>query len=271
MKTITLRIPYESRSDVFKVVPFGDIHAGTVFCREDKVRAKAKEIKNDPFTYWVGMGDFGEFIPPKDKRFDAQVLSDGDWLKKKDIAASQEEWICDIFSPIKDKCLGLIMGNHEVSIQRDNNHDIFGHLVSRLGVKDLGYSCFYRLMFDRGGSVTTVTFHIEHGSGGAQTEGGKAMRLYKSMCGFEADIYLMGHLHDVKILPISYLSMTLNGEIKEKSKVGCITGCWYATYTDADNPSYAEQKGYSPTNMGCPVIEITPDKREMQAVHKKIF
>ena len=270
MKKETLRIPYRSRKDVFKLYPIGDIHAGTVFCAEDKIRQKVQEIKNEPHALWVGMGDYCEFITPKDKRFDAQVIDEG-WVEKDDIANSQAKWMIKLLDPIKDKCIGLLTGNHEISIHQQNNQNVFKQLCDGLKVKALGYSCFYRLNFSRGGAVTTVTCHFEHGSGGAQTEGGKAMRLYKSMSGFEADIYGVGHLHDVKILPITYIGLTDHMEIKAKTKVGALTGCWYRTYADGDNPSYAEQKGYSPTNLGCPVFEITPDKRVISAVHHKIF
>jgi len=275
MKTLTLRIPYESRGDVFKFIPLGDIHGGTVFCREKKVRAKVKEIKDDPFALWAGLGDYGEFITPKDKRFDAQVIAP--WVSRHDIASCEEDWIVDLLSPIRDKCIGLIEGNHEVSHGNDNNHDIYGHLIKRLGVPELGYSCFYQIIFERlGGTSTAIMFHIEHGSGSASTEGGKAMRLYKSICAFSADVYLMGHLHDVKFNPISYMSMDTKpsaepNAVKEIGKIAALTGCYFASYADAPTPSYAEQKGYPPTNMGSPTIEICPDKREMSTVYKKVF
>lgn len=275
MKTITIRIPYTSRMDVFRFVPFGDIHTGTQFCREKKAREKVREIYNDPFCFWIGMGDYGEFIGPRDKRFDAQQISP--WVAKQDIAASQEDWLVDLLSPIRHKCLGLTKGNHEVSIQEQANHDIYGHLLKRLGANELGYSCFIQVIFERcGGTHTSIMFHVEHGSGGATTEGGKAMRLYKSMCGFEADVYLVGHLHDVKFNPISYVAMNTKpnaepNEVKEIGKIGCLTGCYFASYADAPTPSYAEQKGYPPTNMGSPTIEITPDKREMSTSYKKVF
>ena len=64
METIRQRIDYDSRSDVFNVIPIGCIHAGTEFCLEDMIRAKVKEVKSNPFTLWVGMGDYGEFITP---------------------------------------------------------------------------------------------------------------------------------------------------------------------------------------------------------------
>ena len=269
MKKETLRIAYRSRKDVFSLYPIGDIHAGTTFCAEDKIRAKILEIKNNPHALWIGMGDYCEFIPPNDKRFDGMVIAD--WVDKDDIAESQSKWMLKLLDPIKDKCIGLMMGNHETYYHSKNNHNIFKRLYDGLDAKNLGFSCFYRLNFSRGGAVTTVTCHFEHGSGGAQTEGGKAMRLYKSMSGFEADIYGVGHLHDVKILPITYIGLTEHMEIKAKTKVGCLTGCWYRTYADGENPSYAEQKGYSPTNLGCPVFEICPDKRTISAVHSKVF
>ena len=44
-----------------------------------------------------------------------------------------------------------------------------------------------------------------------------------------------------------------------KPKVMVICGTYLKTYTQDHNVSYSEAKGYPPTEIGAPTIEITPD------------
>lgn len=215
------------------------------------------------------MGDYIEAITPSDPRWDIGVITK--WVEQNNVAESQRKWIRNLFEPIKKKCIGLMCGNHEETIRLHNNQDVHLDLCRDLGVENLGYSCFVRLTFERAGGhttghITTVDCHFEHGSGGAQTEGGKIMRLTKGMMGFDADIYGMGHLHDIKTNTISQLYLNSSGEIKRRVKVGAITGCWFRPYIESPYPSYAERKGYSPTNLGAPIFIIRPDKKQLRVV-----
>jgi len=250
------RIRYKSRTNEFHLYCIGDIHAGTVACAEDLIKAKIKEIANDPFALWVGMGDYGEFITPHDPRWDIGVIAP--WVEQTNVAESQRKWIKKLFEPVTDKCLGLLCGNHETSIRLHNNQDVHLDLCRDLGVENLGFSCFYRLIFNLGNKAFTVDCHFEHGSGAAQTEGGKTMRLAKAMMAFDADIVAMGHLHDVKINQIPTLRLSEGMTIKQRVKVGAITGSWFKAYMQGAYPTYAEIKGYSPTNLGCPIFTIQP-------------
>jgi len=261
MQTCSRRIRYRSRKAEFKLFPIGDIHAGTIACCEDRIREKVKEIKEDPFALWVGMGDYGEFIAPSDPRWDWQMIAD--WVEPSNIAECQRRWIANLLLPIKGQCLGLLMGNHENKIRQRNYQDVHLDLCRDLGVPNLGYSCFYRLFFTRNRGTFTVDCHFEHGSGGAQTEGGKIMRLSKAMLAFDSDIIAMGHLHDIKINAIPMLYMDKEYHIKQKVKVGAITGSWFRAYMEGPYPTYAEVGGYNPVNLGCPHFIIRPDKAQI--------
>jgi hypothetical protein len=39
-----------------------------------------------------------------------------------------------------------------------------------------------------------------------------------------------------------------------------MTGSWLLAYSQGQAPGYAERKGYPPSNIGCPMIRIGPDK-----------
>jgi hypothetical protein len=121
-------------------------------CAEKEVLKTRDEILNDPFTFWIGGGDYGEFIGFGDaKRFDPDSVSER--VSVADLARLGKmtyEQIRDLFEPIKHKCLGLIVGNHEKQyMRRQQQEDLHGWLCTELGVPDLGYSCFMDLVFQR--------------------------------------------------------------------------------------------------------------------------
>ncbi len=149
MQVKEFKIPYK-RSDIFYLYPFGDIHCGTIHCAETEVKAKRDEIKNTPNAYWLGVGDYAEWITSKDPRWDPSPKVIAPWVEQDNIAETQRRWIVDLFEPIKDKCIGLLYGNHEESIRKHNNDNVHKNICDDLKVDNLGYSCFVHLSFKRG-------------------------------------------------------------------------------------------------------------------------
>jgi len=265
METKTFKVHYRSRKDEFRLYPIGDIHAGTLHCAEDLIKKQVKEIKENPHAIWIGMGDYADLITPKDPRWDVEVISP--WVERSNVAESQRVWLVKLLQPIANKCVGLLAGNHEESIRRYNYQDIHLDLCRDLNVSYLGYTAFVRFQFIRiRNSVTTFIGAFQHGSGGAQTEGGKIMRLKKLMDSFNADICCMGHLHDIKTNVIPIMGIDESNTIEQKVKVGAITGSWMRAYTQGIRPSYAEIKGYTPSTLGCPHFVIIPDKNILQVI-----
>jgi hypothetical protein len=280
-----------SRKDIFKISYFSDIHWFAKACAEKEVLKTRDDILNDPFHFWIGGGDYGEFIGFGDaKRFDPDAVADR--VKVADLGRLGKktyEAVRDIFAPIKHKCLGLIVGNHEKQyMRRQQQEDLHGWLCSELGVANLGYSCFMDLVFQqvRGWDVGnkfgalpylmdhsiskqchagSETFRVwcHHGAGAAQTKGGKINRLVSFMRNFDADIFFMGHVHDqmgCRLTPLVADSDCL--KIRNTTKIGVVSGSYLKTYAQGVI-SYGEQKGYEPTTLGAAFVQIHPDTREM--------
>ena len=113
MEVIIRTIEY-TRPDRFYLYPLGDFHMGVVHCDEDLLAAKVSEIKGLKNALWLGMGDYGDCITPSDfKRWDGRVLAP--WMKGKEdnIGVTQVEMVNEIISPIWNKGIGLIEGNHD--------------------------------------------------------------------------------------------------------------------------------------------------------------
>lgn len=267
MEAIEHRIVYKSRKDEYRLYPIGDIHAGTLHCAEHEIKKKVKEIQDDPHAIWIGMGDYAECILPNDKRWDVDVCAK--WVERSNIAESQRQWLKELLSPIKDKCVGLLEGNHESSIRRYNYQDIHLDLCRDLEVRPLGFTCYVRFVFCRRletHGANTFIGAFQHGSGAAQTEGGQIMRLKKFMDSFDADIYGLGHIHSIKTNTIPQLRLSENLKIKQRLKVGAVTGSWRTTYTQGIRADYSERGGMYPTVLGCPVFLIIPDKGILRVI-----
>uniref|UniRef100_A0A6M3J859 Calcineurin-like phosphoesterase n=1 Tax=viral metagenome TaxID=1070528 RepID=A0A6M3J859_9ZZZZ len=273
MNTKDIDIPYKNSSSEFRLYALGDIHAGTIHCVEEYIQRKVREIKEDRNTYWIGMGDYAEWITPKDKRFDPAQKVIADWVEPDNIAETQTKWLVNLLSPIKNKCVGLLYGNHEDSIRMYNHDNVQKNLCERLGVDNLGYSCFLRLFFHRDNSKEThlVKGAFTHGASGAVTEGAKLMALMRFMKAFESDIYGYAHVHDY--IPKALSRMTIPDssrvgcDIQSKVTIGCTTGSWFRTYTQGVIASYGERKAYPPTEICCAKYIINPNTGELD-VHK---
>jgi hypothetical protein len=257
-----VEIPYK-RPDEFHLYCFGDIHCGTKHCAEAEVDKLIARIKADPKAMWIDMGDKGEFITPGDPRWDVGALAD--WLRKDEdednIPELQTEWYADKFEPIAPKSVGLLEGNHEDAIRTHSHVDVHKNICKRLGVDSLGYSCFVKFKFVRGDSERHEwTGFFTHGSGSAITRGSKMNRLQRMMDSFDADFYAMGHMHDVITTPKPYITVDDANKVKEKVRWGAVTGCFFTAYTQGVRASYAEKKGYPPTQIGGVVFTIIPDK-----------
>lgn len=266
MQVKDISIPYKQSSPEYKLFCVGDIHAGTIHCVEDDIRRKVKEISQIKNALWIGMGDYAEFITPKDKRFDPNQSSISEWVQPDNLGHSQTKWLTELFTPIKNKCIGLLYGNHENSIRINNHENVQQNLCDALEVDNLGYSCFINFHFKRENSTEShlITGAFTHGSTGAITEGAKLMALMRWMKSMDADIYGYAHLHDYLEKSYSRMTVNENGKIHSKVSSGVTTGSWFRTYTQGIVASYGEVKCYPPTEICCAVFTINPNTGEIR-------
>lgn len=273
MEVIERVIPY-TRPSTFTFYPIGDIHAGVVHCDEDLLCKKVDEIKNNKNALWLGMGDYADCITPSDfKRWDGRILAP--WMKGQEdnIGPTQARRVDEILSPIWNKCLGLIEGNHDENIRRYNHYNFMGELLrlanKKWTVPYAGVSCFVRLNFKRENSAEAHDYiiHARHGEGSARTSGARALavlRLSQSMV--NAHITLMGHLHGQESPDIPQRLILRGGKIRSFETIATMTGAWLLGYKQGVPPIYFERWGSPPATLGCPKITLRPQYDEMELV-----
>ena len=276
MEVVEKTVPYKS-VDTFTLYPIGDCHLGVVHCDEDLLKRQVDEIKNDKKALWLGMGDYGDCITPNDfKRWDGKILAP--WMKgcEDNIGPTQVRRVDEILSPIWNKCLGLIEGNHDEMIRKFNHYDFMKELLllanKKWTIPYAGVSCFVRLNFKRENSNEAHDYiiHARHGEGAARTSGARALavlRLSQSMV--NAHITLMGHLHGQEAPDIPQRLILRNGKIKSFETIATMTGAWVKAYMMGVPPCYLERWGSPPSTLGCPKIVITPQQDRMDLIKSR--
>ena len=275
MKIIEFRTHAKSRSDVFFLIPLGDVHLGTKNCDEDKLQEIIDWIKPRKNIYWLGMGDYCEYINYTDKRFDPGNLAPWAQDKLDDLYKTQSRKFIEYIMPIADRCMGLLEGNHERTIRKRYHFNVTDYIVEGLNdhigkqaIENLSYVCMIRWVFSRSGgkkqSTQSVIIYATHGFGAGKYAGGKVNNLLNIGKDFEAQIYLAGHTHEKVGIDRDMLYLTHSGtpRLVARKKVYAITGTFYKAY-EVDSTSYAEARGYPPTPTGVVKIRIEPFNCEL--------
>jgi len=275
MKLIDKEIMTTGDTDVFTVFPVGDVHIGSKNCAEGHFRRYVEHIKNTPNAYWIGGGDYCDCVTPSDvKRFDWRALPD--WLFNggadnirdalSDIARQQRQRFVGIVSPIRDKCIGMVEGNHEYSIMKHSNNAHHFVMCDELNVPNLTDSAFIRLRFvipkKNTSSSASVTMAIMHGSGGGRSAGAEPNHLDKLSRFIDADIILRGHSHTFDIeAPQIFLYAPRKGampdELMERTVHKANWGCWVKSYAVGES-TYDSRACYPARPLQAMEIRIKP-------------
>ena len=281
-------IEYPSRTDTARLWGIGDIHLGNRHACLERLRNDVAEIAVDPSSYWIGLGDYADFIGYQDRRYDPEAISpDITVADMGKLGSKLMEKVRDELAPIKAKCIGLIEGNHEVQYQvRMNQQGLHAWLCVELGARNLGYSAIFEIIWVRkaktkrpwriqfetpislgGRSFWQVRVFAHHGTGFAATTGGKLNKLIRFMNMWpDCDLVMMGHIHEALSHPKSRPCLNRDGtQLIDRTQYGISCGGYLKTYGEG-RASYGEQRGYEPTTLSAAIVEFRPDKRWLRAV-----
>ena len=287
MRTLVKRFPYMANKS-FNLYPIGDIHLGSAGCDEELLEKTVKQIASDPDGRVVLMGDMIDGIGRAngDKRNRNKTLAtwarqveDEDELFEAEVAKAVE-----VLSPIADKLLAVVCGNHEDDVERHGHGNVYWQIVDRLAVigghkaQDiaLGYDGFIPIRFDRQVKdnkphVWTLTLFVHHGFGGGKMPGAKALNLWHMLGTYDADIVLVGHTHDHVYTEREIVSPG-NGTPKQKTRVGVVCGSFLKGYIEPSKRGrpremYSERFGMPVLRTGHPVITIDPGREKFSVTH----
>lgn len=269
------------RNEMFYLSTIGDVHKGSVDCRDKELDAMLNTLTNQPNHYWLDMGDKGEFINISDKRYDIRQIHPKFRACATIVTAQGDDYVESV-KPYTSRCLGLLRGNHEDAIYKHYHFDIHQYICNGLGAIDLTEDCFINLHFLRTGSSqrVVITIFATHKAGGGTTMGAVVSQLEKLSRGFDAHIYLSAHHHKTICFPEDVIMPKTNitadfppnedsklvmrfGDIKAITKYFAGTGSFFGSYPVATKENdmvttYAQKSTYLPNTLGWTEIEIIP-------------
>ena len=230
------------------IVPLGDIHLGYGTVNMVKVQKVIEFIKENN-AKWIGMGDLIDNTPPIHRYFDM-----------KNVTMTPQEQVINIVNllkPIKDNCLGLLYGNHEIrSIEYKTGYDPIIQMEEMLGLEKRGLGS--QTFFNINAGVCKYSVFATHGSTRgiffSTRKGYKINKLLSLHNLAIADLYLMGHLHDTEWTTANYLV----GEKKISTSYFVMTGAFVEYFG-----SYGERYGYNPVETGCNVIFLGKKRKRI--------
>lgn len=244
-----------------KIIPIADVHGGHVECNEKLFADVCDRIRTDPNTYWIGIGDYIDAVNRSDPRFDPSSLAK--WVTVADLVdlgAAQRDWFLDHVLPISEKCLGLLFGNHEATLIKYYERDVFYEIAAAIKQRakresrlTLGYEGYCNLHFyrsDRRERGSRVTLNLHHGFGGGRLAGAKALNMQRWLWTHGCDVAIFGHLHNLTAQKEAIEYVDGGGNIRNHYRFGCYAGSFLG------RAAYAVRKGFLPLPFGGVEIEI---------------
>ena len=241
-----MKLDIRTEDKDIQLVPFGDIHYGDKSCNWDKAERMIDWIAETKNTRVILMGDLLNCATKSS--VGAAVFDESEH------GQSQLDFMIKKLEPIKDKIYGALTGNHEQRIYNSTGYNPTKILCSKLGCKYYGYGQFVKIKGDN----VNYNIYCTHGSSGATLPYTKIKGCLNLSMHKDADIYLMGHVHDLQLHTQEVERIQYSQVITDK-KYYILTG-HYLNYHD----SYAEMKNMIPSKQGSPVLELGMSEKRIR-------
>lgn len=229
MEIIKQVIEMQSDRESYNLYFLGDIHEGNSNHDEEAFEKAIEIIEEDERGLWVGMGDMIDAINHHDPRFNPIELAKK--YNVDDLAELPQKQIENLYKklkPIENKCIALLMGNHEESYVKHNAFNPMSYLKKLMSSHPpiLGYTGFVKMNFKRFNSSTTVVIDVQHGTGGGGfREGYPINKIHDISRYILADVHVIGHLHRMSIDEQRFLT-TKRLKIETKKVLYGTNGCF---------------------------------------------
>lgn len=242
-------IKHRIKKDNINIYHLTDPHTGAENQRTKELKELVDVIDKDPIGYWVGGGDYIEAITMTDPRFSPGELQNKYKLKDlSDLPRKQMKEFFDIIKPIKDKCLGLLIGNHEEQYIRRNHFNVYDYLANELmGHPELKMGQNGYLLLTLGKNATrNVKIFATHGEGlSTSPDDGAVMTSFLRLVSDKvADIYFAGHVHRLLETSTTLIDIDSAGNLYKTKKIYVIGGAWLDKYHIGTSGYFESKRGY---------------------------
>lgn len=232
--------------DKINIYPIGDLHVGSPYMDEKVFGNWIQMVKNDPIGYFVIVGDMMDNALKRSKSnaYEATMSP-----------RMQKEYLVEKLTPIKEKCLGAVNGNHcERSVVEADDCPLYD-VMCRLGIEDLyRHNALYgkvSLGTKNKNRQVSYTYALSHGASRS-----RAQKYSLSLDG--CDLFLSGHTHSPEsTFPAKICLDAHNNKVYVKPSLNLVVPS-FQMYG-----GYAVRALYTPNDSShCPVITLSGQKKE---------
>ncbi len=241
--------------DSMKIVTINDVHYGDDLSSIAKFRTFIQMIKDDPRFYVICLGDLIN-----------NNLKSSKGNCHEDIMSPQEQkkGIIKELTPIKDKILYMVSGNHEYRTNKEAGSDPTEDIAMVLGVPYERDGAIFKVTLGKDKHNKRVAYVISafHGQGGGRkVSAGLNIAEDFLSCMDGVDIITIGHTHKLTSGRISSLRVDpKNNCITQIDKLIVVGGHW------VEYGGYAERGMMRPSPVGPGVIMLDGTKKEFHSM-----
>lgn len=218
--------------ETIELVQVTDVQFGHAFCKYDRVIEYRDWILAAPNRFMLWTGD----------NVDAWALwSPGRAFDQICDPQSQVYRFCEVWAPARHRILGYVGGNHER--RAIPGFGDLGVLIAQL--LRIPYSNGRQFLDIYFGKHAPFKVALWHGGGSGRTKGSIANTLQRFMAQGDAQLYLMGHLHQPLLLPDWKEERdVVRQRVNLKKCIGAVGSSFLETWG-----TYGEVSGYAGTDV----------------------
>lgn len=236
------------------IFPISDVHFGSIEHMSKEWLDFCKMVENTPDVYIILGGDLVNnnvrtcgFINPYDELVRPR---------------EQKHRMVEFLSPIKDRILCAVTGNHEARSMRDDDIDITYDIMAKLDLEDLYRPCMAFMKVSLGHRsdntpIQSYTFAVTHGAGGGIYTGATVNRNERFGNVIEGlDCLVVGHTHKGTVTKPSKIVID-----RKNNKVSM------SHYTVVSMVSWLNFGGYAMQKMLLPSYVADPQRLKLHMSH----
>lgn len=275
-----ISVPKNEKATVFV---FGDIQEHSSGFNKECFQAFKDDFVSTKNAYAIGLGDYGDFIRPSLRKRLNSILDpeqDRDYRRQLDDMVNLDlRRLCDKFSFLNGKVLGLTSGHHEWVFSSGETST--QRLARLLGADYLGWTAYLVLkvkflrvpskgkkgdVVQHKDSSFAVKFYCTHGSGGGLYNHSDLSNLERKIAPYWiADVYLRGHSSKGELAPIELNDVSVLGKCAVNKKTRWLVNCpgMMNGYIEGET-SYVELNNMPPASLGYAKVEIRNSDRTIE-------
>ena len=259
LRVHTLNLPKDITN--IEILPLSDLHVGDAAFDRQCFLQYIRYVEAEPNRYILLNGDIlNNATKSSVSDIYEETLNPRDQIKETAI----------MLRPVRERILGIVSGNHERRTDKEVGISPVEMLSDKLDVPYFGIEVLLKFKFGlskrKNDRQLYYTLYATHGWGGGRTRGAKVNNLERLSQIVLCDVYCMAHVH----AQVSFPSMIYTPE--RQCDVVTERTMWFVNSGSflKRGSGYAAAKGYPPTVMGCPVIELSGREHKVMVTMGRI-